>query len=78
MQLDGSEVNIVIVTEDSPYQPASDQVVMRSPSSKGMLLIRMLLPNRDDEAQIQRLQRIQSLAKVELLTNRATEYGSDQ
>lgn len=55
---------VVIAARGSGYSPAADELLALSPSRKGVLIVRLTAPDRNDEAMVQALNAV--LAKASL------------
>jgi uncharacterized membrane protein len=68
-QVQGETVTLVIVREGASYRPHPGEFVVRSPGRKGFVLVRMLLPARNDRVLLDRLAAIQGQAGVATVTS---------
>jgi uncharacterized membrane protein len=57
--------DLIVVKPDSLYQPVDDEQVAVSPTPRAILIVRMVVTDRDNEAEIERLTAFQQQMYVE-------------
>jgi uncharacterized membrane protein len=57
--------DITVVNGDNVYQSLADETTVISPSDRGVLLVRMVVTNRDDQQEIERLSEVQRQMYIE-------------
>jgi len=59
------EFDLVIVRSDSRYRKSGSEEVIASPTDKGVIIVRMIVTDRNDEEELARISAVQTRTIVE-------------
>jgi uncharacterized membrane protein len=69
MTAKAKQFDLVLVKPDSKYQKVGDEEVITAPSNKGVILVRMIVNDRNNPEEMQRLSELQKQTVIQELDN---------